>query len=64
MKTIVKIFVLFVCISSIYSQDVNRFINSKWELAVTEEASNYIIFNSDTSYMQYDCELDQKFYGH
>ena len=45
------------------AQEPNIISGTKWTQKVNEEAYNYLIFKSDSSYFEYDCEMDEKYYG-
>ena len=37
--------------------------NTRWELKITDSCINYYLFNSDSSFVFYSCETEEKIYG-
>jgi len=46
-----------------YSQEKLLLGGTKWKFYITKDAFNYIIFNPDSSYISYSCEVDEKYFG-
>ena len=60
-KIILLFYVLF--IQSVQSQDAPNLVGTKWKLYITKDAFDYIIFNPDSSYISYSCEVGEKYFG-
>ena len=65
MKKYLIFLVVFIPACS-FGQEVltfNNLIKSKWTQTISSECKNNIIFNKDSTYVHYYCEISEKFYG-
>jgi len=62
MKYLFLSLIIFSC-NALEKKIFPSLVNTKWVCNITEECTNYIAFNKDSTYVFYSCEIDYPFSG-